>query len=352
MEVTTVSTLEPTTAADLQAYYDRALLERALPLLLHDKFGQMRGIPLHAGRGGHGLSITFRKFGALPLNTTPLVEGVAPVGKKLSITDLKATVSQFGDYVTLTDKVLMSELDPLLSETAELLGEQSGQSLDAVYRDVLNAGTNVIYNGTSATARGNVDRFVDDTHNPFPLAIRTLENANVQRIKEMVKAGVKISTSPIRASFPALCGAFPKQDIEKLTNFVSYEEYAAYGDLMEGEFGAYKDIRFLMTTQAKRWANTGDTTGGDHDTAYSTSDAAAAGSGVAVDVFSVLIFGKNAYGICPLGPRTVENIITPPGGISDPLKQITTSGWKAITTAIILQEDFMVRCEVASVATP
>ena len=246
----------------------------------------------------------------------------------------------------------MSELDPLLTETAELLGEQAGQSLDAIYRDILNAGTNVIYLGTNATARDEVDRYIDDGHNPFPLAIRTLENANAQRIKEIVKAGVKISTSPIRAAFPAICGPYTKQDIEKLTAFVGYEEYANYGDLMEGEFGAYKDIRFIMTTQAKYWPNAGDTSGGDHDEAYSTSDNGAAGAGVAVDVFSILIFGKNAYGICPLGPRTVENIVTPPGGISDPLKQITTSGWKAVTTAVILQEDFMIRCEVASKATP
>ena len=96
MEITTTSTLAPAVPADLQAFYDRQLLERALPLLVHDKFGQVRGIPLHAGRGGHGLSITFRKFGALPINTTPLVEGVAPVGKKLSVTDIKATVEQYG----------------------------------------------------------------------------------------------------------------------------------------------------------------------------------------------------------------------------------------------------------------
>ena len=113
-------------SVEIDAFYDRSLLERAVPSLVHNRFAQVRDIPKN---GGSSL-IKFRRYGSLTATTTALSEGVTPSGSQLSVTDVTATVLQYGDYVTLTDKVLMETYDPILTETAEILGEQAGDSLD------------------------------------------------------------------------------------------------------------------------------------------------------------------------------------------------------------------------------
>ena len=346
LNVTQTSTLAPAAAANIAAFYNRTLLERAVAKLLHDRFGKVKTLPLRAGRGGHGKSMTFRKFNALPHNTTPLIEGITPAGKKPTISDIKATIKQYGDFMPVTDMVTMTEIDPILQEFAEMLGEQGGHSVDKVYRDILNAGTNVIYNRSAGTVgRTDVDRRIDDNANPCNMCIRALENENASKIAKRITPTTKISTVGVRDCFPAITGPYVKQDLEGVTAFTFDSEYASYGDLMSGEFGAYKDIRFLSTTQAKSWANAGDNAGGDHDVCFSSSDEGAAGAGIKIDVYSILVFGDNAYGVVNLGRGNVENIIEPP---RDPLHQMMTTGWKIATTAIILQQLWMLRIETGA----
>ena len=81
-----------------KTFYDRALLETAKPNLVHDQFGQKRPIPKNGGK-----KIEFRRYAALPKAMTPLTEGVTPDGKKLAVSKIEATVSQYGDYVCLSD---------------------------------------------------------------------------------------------------------------------------------------------------------------------------------------------------------------------------------------------------------
>ena len=112
--------------AEVNNFYDRALLERAIPLFVHTSFAQVRDIPANSGTD----TIKFRKYGALTAQTTPLSDGITPSGKQLSVTDITAVALYFGDYVTVTDKVSFETPDALLTETAQLLGEQAGDSLD------------------------------------------------------------------------------------------------------------------------------------------------------------------------------------------------------------------------------
>jgi N4-gp56 family major capsid protein len=88
--LTTTTQIDP----GVNTFYDRVLLKRALPLLVHDKFGQIRNIPAKSGT-----IIKFRRYSSLTVATTPLTEGTTPAGKQLSKTDLTAQVSQYGDFV-------------------------------------------------------------------------------------------------------------------------------------------------------------------------------------------------------------------------------------------------------------
>ena len=67
-------------------------------------------------------------------------------------------------------------------------------------------------------------------------------------------------------------------------------------------------------------------------------------------VFGNLIFGKNAYGVTEIEGGGAETIIKPKGsaGTADPLNQRSTVGWKAIKTAEILVDFYMMRVECGS----
>src|SRR5260370_42315182 len=116
-------------------YYGRVKLERSIPA-----FAQNRCVQVWEITQGNTNKIKFRRYTNLTAATTPLVQGVTPAGSQLSITDLTATVQQYGDYVTLTDFLEMTTLDPVLNETTNLQADQVGDTLDQLTRDVLVAG--------------------------------------------------------------------------------------------------------------------------------------------------------------------------------------------------------------------
>lgn len=310
--------------AGVAAFYDRNMLERAMPSLVHDKLGQSRPIPK-----GNSKAIKFRKYNALAVATTPLTEGTTPAGSQLSITDVTATLAQYGDFVTVSDVVSMTVEDSVITEATEVLGEQAGETLDVVYRDILNAGTNVIYAGAIATP--TIDTRVEVASAPLAedldLVIKTLKGQNAKRFTEMIEGSAKTNTYPIRPAYMAITHTDKTSQLEGLTGYKDVSEYASQGNVDPNEAGAYKAIRFLETTNAKVFT--------------------AAGSG-SVDVYSTLVFGKNAYGVVGLrGQRNIETIVKPLGAGDDPLNQRATVGWKAMATAKILNDAFMVRYESA-----
>ncbi|MBQ9936839.1 MAG: N4-gp56 family major capsid protein [Oscillospiraceae bacterium] len=69
-----------------------------------------------------------------------------------------------------------------------------------------------------------------------------------------------------------------------------------------------------------------------------------------MDVYSTLFIGADAYGVSEVEGGGLKTIIKQLGsaGSGDPLDQRATVGWKAVKTAAILSEPFMVRVETAS----
>lgn len=308
-------------------WYDRMLLERLTPLLVHDRFAQIRDIP----RNNTNV-IKFRRYNSLAPNTTALTEGETPAGTSLSITDVSATVQQYGDYVTISDYLQLTTLDPILLETAAVLGEQAGLSLDNITRDVINAGTSVAYAGTGNTARDEVAAGDVVAYTDLNTAILTLKNANVKKIMGMVKPDAGYETRPINACYVGITHPEIAAKIKTFTanGFVPVEKYANQADVMPGEFGAYNEIRFIETSNAKIFEGGGTNS---------------------IDVYSILIMGANAYGVTRISGESLRNIVKPLGsaGTSDPLNQRATSGWKATKVAKILDEDALYRIECAKV---
>lgn len=303
-------------------YYDRTMLKEARPFLVHTKYGQVKDIPK-----GNGTVIKFRRYSLLSANTTALSEGVTPSGTQLSVTDITATVAWYGDFVTLTDVLQTTTLDPLLTETAEVLGQQGGNSIDQVCRDVILAGTTIQYAST-ASSRVTVTASMKLTLTEIREAVRTLQGNNARKMTKMVNATDGFNTTPINASYIAIITEDTLFDLKDEAGFTPVEEYSSQKNTMEMEVGKMDDVRFVMTTNGKVYS--------------------AAGAG-GIDVHGTLIMAKDYYGITRISGEAMKNIIKTLGsaGTADPLDQRSTSGWKATFVAERLNENFAVRVEHA-----
>ena len=299
-------------------FYDRVLLDKAVPAFIHNRFLQVRDIPRNAGT----MDVRFRRYGLLTASTTALSEGVTPSGSTLSITDVNATVLQYGDYVTLTDVVAFDTADPILTETADILGEQVGDTLDQLARDVLAATTTKQY-ASSATSTATVAAGMKITRAEVKEAVRTLQTAKAKPVTSMINPSTGYNTTPINRAYIGIVSPSTLYDLDDATGWIPVEKYSNKADVMEDEVGSLAGVRFLMTTNAK------------------VRSAAGAGS---IDVHSTLIMGMNAGAQTRISGESLKNIIKPLGsaGTADPLDQRMTSGWKLTYVATVLNDAFMV----------
>jgi N4-gp56 family major capsid protein len=310
-QVTTQGSLSP----EIKTFYDRTLLERALPTLVHAQFAQRR--PL--GRA-QGKTIEFRKFTPLTVDAslTALTEGVTPAGNDLNATAITAAINQYGDFIQGSDLLDLTAIDPVLTETAELLGEQAGLWIDRVIREVLMAGTTVQRVGGGA-ARVNIGAANILTVTEIRRAIRTLKANNIKGV-----AGTRGS------DYVAFVHPRTIYDLQSDTAWRNPHEYQDTEAIYNGEIGRLYGCRFIESTEAKVFA--------------------AAGAGApAADIYATLVLGADAYGIIPLEGGDLDFIFKPIGasGTADPLNQRWTSCWKTSFAARVLNDAAMVRIEHA-----
>ena len=311
------------------AYAVAKLLTRALPLLNFEKFGQTFPIPMNSTTVAK-----FRRFEALDSTPKDLVEGVTPVAKQLTVTDVTATLRHMGDLIIITDVVNDTNEDPVLDQAVEVLGEQAAQMIEKMRFGVLVAGTNVFYaNGTSRDAVNTVLSL-----NLLRKITRSLKAQNCRPITSIVSSTPAYGTQAVSPAFVAIMHSDCEADLRGIAGFTDVKNYGNTSPF-EGEIGAVEGIRFILSSVMSSFANAG----GDKGSMQSTA-------GTKADVYPILIFAKDAYGIVPLkGKAAITPSVLNPGVISksDPLGQRGYVGWKAMQTAVILNQAWMARAEVA-----
>lgn len=306
---------------EMKTFYSDYLIDMAEPELVHDQFGQKHPIPKNGGK-----TIEFRKYDPLPKALTPLTEGVTPDGQKLTMGVITATVKQYGGFIELSDILLMTAIDNNLVQATKLLGSQAGRTLDTITRDILAAGTNVQYAEGQVSSRANlVGGSATAANNHYltvkavKMAVRTLKNQNTARI----------SGDFVGIIHPDVAFDFTEDPEWKYPH-----QYVDTKEIYSGEIGKIAGVRFVETTEAKKWINAGK------------NDSVATSR----DVYSTLILGANAYGVTELDGGGLQMIVKQlgSGGTADPLNQRATVGWKAVKTAEILVQQYMVRIETTS----
>ena len=381
-------------SSEMKTFYDLTLIDEASANLVHDQFGQKRPIPANGGK-----VIEFRKFAPLAKATTPLTEGVTPDGKQLSVSTVTGTVSQYGDYITQSDMLELTAIDNTILESAKLLGRQAGATLDTVVRNVVQSGTNVLYadkveNGsvTEITSRAALD-------DKCPITVELIQRA---------VAKLRAQNAPtIDGKYVGIVHPYVAYDLMRDSEWIDAHKYAAPENLYEGEIGEIGGVRFVQTTEAKVYCGEdlasdtrtltvnaaqgltaatsvpfdGSTAGvaahalkdryviingtktkvvDNTTTALTVATAVTCandaiiypgeGGAKGLAVFGTLILGDGAYGVTEVNGGGLEIIVKQRGssGAADPLDQRSSVGWKALKTAELLIENYLLRVESVS----
>lgn len=326
MAMTTYGDITPRTAA----YNAVELLERAMPYLCLEKFGQAKTLP-----GNKTQSMKFRRYNSLGLRTTPLTEGVTPTSEKLTATDITATLYQYGGLVEITDIIMDTHEDPVLREATAVSGEQAAKTVETLRYNVLKACTNVFY-ANSVAGRTSVVAVINRTDQRK--IVRALERQEAQFITSIVKSTPSFNTESILPAFVGVTHVDMTTDIRSMDGFTSVADYGG-GKGWETEIGACEDCRYIKSTIFTPYEDGGSAT----TTGKITT------SGAGCDVYPVMYFGKDAYGLIALkGKYAITPIvINPTPTKSDPLGQRGSVAWKTMQTTVILNDAWMAVYEAA-----
>ena len=401
VQTTLLNTTGNDLSPEMKTFYDMRLLDYAQAQLVHDQFGQKRPIPKNGGK-----KIEFRAFTPLAKALTALTEGVTPDGNQLDVTIKEATVSQYGDYIVQSDVLELTAIDNTILEATKLLGRQAGLTLDTVTRNVIVAGTNVMYapkvsggSETEVTSRAALDA----------TAKLTVD------LVEQVVAELRAQNAPtIDGDYVAIIHPYVAYDLMRDPDWRDPHKYVDTDNMYEGEIGKIAGVRFVQTTEAKIYrgadlcstsrtltlgadlssgavteitysasgvtiaanelvgrkimingvvatvtANTASS--GTHKITVASTTFGAGTSGTTkiypgeggangLSVFASLFFGDGAYGVTEVEGGGLQTIVKQKGsaGTADPLDQRSSVGWKALKTAEILIPSYLIRVESCS----
>lgn len=302
--------------AEQHTYYQDAMLERLIPELVWTKFGEKKNIPKRKGA-----TTNFRRLNSLNVVTTALTEGVTPDGVDLNITAINAVVKEYGNWTKISEFINLAGYDPLMTEVSELMGENAGESLDVIVRDVISAGTNVMYAG-GKTSRATIAASDKITALDILKARRTLKRNKVKPIR-LPNGGT---------DYVALVHTDVAMDLMQLDEWKKANVENATSDFRDGSIGRLYGIRFYEV---------------DNGVIFPGEGASGA------DVYGTIFLGRGAYGIPDIeGSVKPEIIVHPAGsaGSADPLNQFNTVAWKCAFAAVRLQELAIVRLESGATA--
>ena len=305
---TTTNAMSPT----MKTYYDTELLENSRSELLFAQFGKKQGLPANKGR-----VVEWRKMDTLP-NGTELQEAVIPAGKVLGMTNLFGELNQYGMYVAISDILDMHAVDNILLGATEELGASAGETMDALIRNELMTGTNVLFADTIGedgrdTAVTNPSQFVEGNNFLTP--------DMVNKAATVLK---KNKAPRINGKYVAIIHPSVKYDLRSSAEWIEAHKYAATTEIFNGEIGELHGVRFIESTNAPIYQN-GDKL-----------------------VYSTFFMGKDAYGIVDPEGGNMEMIIKDKDQAGGPLNQFSTAGYKFEHATKILYPERLLRVDSLS----
>jgi len=246
-----------------------------------------------------GSAVTFTIFNDIAEATTPLTETSDVSAVAMSDSQVTVTLTEYGNAVSTTAKLRGTSFLDVDAAAANIVGYNAGISIDSIIREVLAAGTNVVYGGggsTNPSSRATVEAEDIIEANDIRKVVAQLRKANAVSFGGMYMGYIHPDVS---------------YDLRRETGVASWRDPHVYSDpanIYMGEIGAFEGVRFIETPRAKNFEN--------------------AGASSTVDVYCTHIMGRQALakahsltdGNGPF-PRVVR------GPVTDTLYRFQPIGW-------------------------
>jgi len=277
-------------------YYDKMFLDRLMKQTVFDQYGDKKSLPKNSGN-----TIVFTRYDNFAANTTPLTEGVNPDGLKITDEQITAIPAQYGDYVAMSDALIMESIDPVQESALDLLSYRAALSLDTIIRNTLHSAvTNQFANGAASEA-----------------AITASDVTNAAEMRKAAYNLRKNNVRPIGSDYVAVIHPAQIFDVQSDTavgSWLDLNKYTTTGPTLKGEIGKLYGIRVTESTNVDV-VNNGT-----------------------VDVYRSFVFGKGAYGLVDLAGMKLKTIRKPLGsaGTADALDLVSTVGYKFWHKTVVL----------------
>lgn len=231
-----------TLAGELKTFYDTELLENARIDMYYAQFAKKQALPAN-----HGKTVEWRKWNTFA-RAGQLVEGVIPTGQKFGMSSKTASINQFGTYAAITDILELRAYDDTILGATEEMGASAAETQEALIRDALYVGTNVLY----------CDNYVGDTFKSTPTGVGGMYNDSTNGYAlltpDMVAKAVtklkKDKAKTINGKYVAVIHPSVAYDLRKSEGWLEAHKYAAPEEIFNGEIGELHGVRFIEDTFA------------------------------------------------------------------------------------------------------
>jgi N4-gp56 family major capsid protein len=268
-----------------------------------------------------GSTVTFTVQSDLSVASATLSESTDVSAVALGTSQVTLTLAEYGNAIITTALLrgtTFVELDPVI---ANVVGFNAGISIDTVARDILKAGTNVVY----ATGTGIA-----------PTARNTVTPSNTMRatdVRQRLAALRRGNVATIGGLYVAFIHPDVSFDLRSETGAAAWRDphtYSQPGEIWNGEVGAFEGFRFIETPRAPIFADAGSST-------------------TLTDVYRTMFLGRQALakafsvvdGNSPF-PRVVISPIT------DHLRRFVPMGWYWLGVYGIFRQTSLQAVESAS----
>lgn len=248
-----------------QAAYDRMAYFALRSELLFDQAADVQA----SNQTMPGSSVIFTIFNELAVASTPLTETVDVDPVAMGDTNVTVTLTEYGNTINTTAKLRGTAFLDVDAAAANLIGYNAGNSMDTVVREVLAAGTNVIYGGGGAT---------------LPSSRTTVATEDIIAANDVRKVTAALrgaNVSPWSGYYIGFIHPDVSYDLRRETGNASWNAPHVNMDtanIYTGEIGTFESVRFIETPRTKVRANASDGAG-------------AAGN---IDVYDTYIMGRQA----------------------------------------------------------
>ena len=175
-----------------------------------------------------------------------LTENVSLSANAMSATQKSITVTEWGNAINVSEKLLQLSWDDVMAEAATLLGRDYAVTRDLAIRDA-------VFDGAASLVGQQISAAADGAGNA--LNIEADETMTIEHIREAVEI-LQTNDAPKFFGDYYVCFLHPHQAayLRRDQDWINAHQYVGTRNLFNGEIGRWEDVIFIVTTHAPNGA--------------------------------------------------------------------------------------------------